>query len=440
VITRLLLPAVWGFVWIFVCALAEIAHAQTPAATAAATSATATTEVPPFDDWLEMVRADAVRQGISQATVDQALRDVELVPQIVERDRAQAEFTLSTDQYLRRRLTRDLVQSARQASKRHDPLLDRVQQAYDVQPRFVLAVWGLESNFGRFSGVRPMIPTLVTLAYEPRRATFFRQQLFDALRVVDRGYIDLDRLKGSWAGAMGQPQFMPSTYLSDAQDFDGDGRRDIWTSQPDVFASIAHYLKSRGWVPGETWGREVKVPARARTAIESKAPIRTAGCRAERQLTQPLPLSSWKALGVTRADGKPLPVAPLDASLLTTDSGTSYLVYRNFEVVLAYNCASTYALSVGLLADAIDGATLFPNDKPSKRKAAKRPTLKRPAKRAAPSRARTSASGTTSAPARSRPRPTRRGRPSRTRSRRGSCLPASRRAARRPAPSTAAPG
>ena len=320
----------------------------------------ATPVLPPFDEWLDGVRIEAIKRGISAETVSRALTGVEPVPQILERDRTQAEFALTITQYFERRLTYDILQIAKQSAERHRTLLAEVEKKYGVQSRFLVAVWGLESNFGRFAGVRPMIPTLATLAYEPRRATFFRQQLFDALVVVDKGYIELANLKGSWAGAMGQPQFMPSSYLAYAQDFDGDGRRDIWTSQADVFASIAFYLKSRSWNEGHTWGRRVIVPDKSRDVLKDLAPLRTTGCRAERQLTTPMTMTAWKQHGLTRADRSPLPAGDVNASLLETDDGKAYLVYDNYEALLAYNCAHTYALSVSLLSDAIDGIAPLP--------------------------------------------------------------------------------
>jgi membrane-bound lytic murein transglycosylase B len=333
----------------------------------------ATPELPPFDEWLDGVRIEAIKRGISAETVSRALTGVEPVPQILERDRAQAEFTLTISQYFERRLTYDILKIAKQSAERHRALLNDIEKKYGVPSRFLVAVWGLESNFGRFAGVRPMIPTLATLAYEPRRATFFRQQLFDALVVVDKGFIELSNLKGSWAGAMGQPQFMPSSYLAYAQDFDGDGRRDIWTSQPDVFASIAFYLKSRSWNEGHTWGRRVIVPEKSRDVLKELAPLRTTGCRAERQMTTPMTLTAWKQHGVTRADKSPLPAGDVNASLLETDDGKAYLVYDNYEALLAYNCAHTYALSVSLLSDAIDGIEPLPtmSSKPPKKSAGK---------------------------------------------------------------------
>jgi membrane-bound lytic murein transglycosylase B len=304
---------------------------------------------PPFAEWLEGVRAEAATRGIRTEILDEALAGIEPVAQILDRDHSQAEFTLDLADYLKRRLTVATVRTAQQMYSRHRDLLGRVGDKYGVNPRIVVAVWGLESNFGRFAGVRPTIPTLVTLAYDTRRGEMFRSELFSALEILNRGDVTLGGLKGSWAGALGQPQFMPSSYLEYAQDFDGDGRRDIWSSQPDVFASIAYYLQRHGWTRGEAWGREIKVPA----AVRDRAlaiPRREAGCRAERLMTAPQPLDAWKRLGLRSATGGLLPAGSTTASLV--QAGTrNFLVYRNYDSLLAYNCAHTYALSVALLAD-----------------------------------------------------------------------------------------
>jgi membrane-bound lytic murein transglycosylase B len=342
-----------------------------------------------FAQWLDGVREEALKRGIKPDVVKLAFDGIEPVTQILERDRAQAEFTLTTQQYFDRRLTRDTLATAKQFARQHRELLLRVQKAFGVPPRYLIAVWGLESNFGRFAGLRPMIPTLATLAFDQRRGAYFRQELFNALTVLDRGEIDLPALRGSWAGAMGQPQFMPSSYLAYAQDFDGDGKKDIWTSQPDVFASIAFYLKERGWDADQNWGRQVTVTDRMRERMTEAAPQRTTGCRAERQLSVPLALREWRKLGVRRKDGGLLPTSDATASFLETDDGRRYLLSRNYEAVLAYNCAHTYALSVSMLGDAIEGIGALPVSKvkltrhATKGKGHAKPTRHRaPAKRA----------------------------------------------------------
>lgn len=327
-----------GVLWI----LGSVLSAQAPIGPAAP---------PPFEEWLAAVREEALARGIRAEVVDQAFKGVAPIPQILDRDRAQAEFTLDLDAYLKRRLTRPTVQMAQQMYSRHRSLLSRVSDRYGVDPRILVSVWGLESNFGRFAGVRPTIPTLATLAYDPRRSAMFRNELFSALEIVNNGDIELERLRGSWAGALGQPQFMPSSYLKYAQDFDGDGRRDIWGSLPDIFASVAYYLQSHGWTAGYTWGREVRVPPALSKALPD-IPRREEGCRAVRQLTPPRPLAEWRRMGLQTVTGGPMPTVEIDASLLQAGSRT-YLVYRNYESLLGYNCAHTYALSVAQLAGQI---------------------------------------------------------------------------------------
>jgi membrane-bound lytic murein transglycosylase B len=311
----------------------------------------------PFEEWLEGVRAEALARGIRADTVQQAFDGLEPLLIVVERDRTQAEFALTLEAYLARRLSKTLVRDTRRALERHDALFRKVAAKYGVPADVLAAVWSIESNLGRFSGVRPTIQALATLAWDGRRAAFFRRELLDALTILDRGDIEPGRLKGSWAGALGQPQFMPSTYLRYAQDFDGDGRRDIWRSLPDVLASIANFLKENGWTAGETWGREVRVPAPAAPAIAYAAPLRIEGCRAKREMSEPLPLARWSELGIRSATGTRLPAVDRIASLVTAGS-RSFLVYDNYEALLAYNCAHAYALSVGLLSESLGGQTV----------------------------------------------------------------------------------
>ena len=300
---------------------------------------------------LSGVRAEAIARGIKREIVHEALGHLKPVEQILERDRTQAEFALDLDSYLERRLTRQTVRTAQRMLDRHRALLKRVTAKYDVPGDVVIAVWGLESNFGRFAGVRPTITALVTLAYDPRRASLFRQELFNALEIVNRGDIELARLKGSWAGALGQPQFMPSSYLKYAQDFDGDGRRDIWSSLPDVFASIAYFLQQHGWKSGQIWGREVRVPEGVREKLDDLE-RRNTGCRAERLMMAAAPLEQWRKLGLKTAAGQDLPKARIEASLVAAGS-RFYLTYANYDALLGYNCAHSYALSIALLADRI---------------------------------------------------------------------------------------
>ena len=311
---------------------------------------------PSFAEWLDGVRAEAVQRGIRQEVIDAAFADAsEPLQVVIERDRAQAEKVLSLEDYVRRRLTATLVKRGRDAYGRYRPLLQQVSDKYGVPARIIAGIWGVESNFGGFSGVRPTIRALTTLAWDPRRADFFRAELFDALEILNRGDIDLSRLKGSWAGAMGQPQFMPSSYLEYAEDFDGDGRRDIWTSPADIFASIANYLHGHGWVAGSNWGREVKIPKEVADHLEATLDKRTGGCSATRNMSVALPLSEWRKLGVRSLDGTPLPASDQKASLF---SGTTrhFLAYSNYDALLEYNCSNSYALSVITLGERISRA------------------------------------------------------------------------------------
>ncbi len=238
-------------------------------------------------------------------------------------------------------------------ASKHRAELQRASSAYGVPRSIITAIWGLESNFGRFQGVRPTVATLATLAYDGRRAALFRDELFAALRIIDSGDVAPEAMKGSWAGAMGQAQFMPSSYLKWAADGDGDGRRDIWTSLPDVFASVARYLQEHGWTSGQRWGREVRMSDNAAARIAAAVPMRLSGpCQAVRDMTEPRPLAEWRALGVTQRSGALLPAADIPASLVRIDTHR-FLVYANYEALLAYNCAHTYALSIGILADRI---------------------------------------------------------------------------------------
>jgi membrane-bound lytic murein transglycosylase B len=309
----------------------------------------------PFDEWLAALRVEALSRGISQRTVDAALGSLERLPVVVERDRTQAELTLSLDQYLKRRVPPSVVRSAREAAKRHRALLQRIATRYGVPGSVVVAIWGLESNFGRFTGVRPTVASLATLAYDGRRPTLFRDELLAALRILDSGEVEPAALKGSWAGAMGQTQFLPSSYLAFAVDEDANGRRDIWTSIPDIFGSIANYLKEHGWVRDQRWGREVRMDDRTAARVAAAIPLRLIGsCQATRDMSEARPLSDWRSLGVTLKGGTPLPKSDMRASLVRADTHR-FLVYANYESLLSYNCAHTYALSVAALSDRLGG-------------------------------------------------------------------------------------
>src|SRR5436309_3366362 len=221
-------------------------------------------ETRPFDDWLKDLIADAHAQGFSDTVIDETLTGLQPIPRVVERDNNQAEFTISLDRYFRTRVTPRIIREGRQHAIKQRTLLRRVQAAYGVPPGIILAIWGLESHYGGFTGAYPVFQALATLAWEPRRSDFFRGELFKALAIVSGGSIDAKRMTGSWAGAMGQPQFMPSSYLDHPVDFDNDGLKDIWKSTPDTLPSVANYLKDYGWTAAQKWGRQATRTAAAR--------------------------------------------------------------------------------------------------------------------------------------------------------------------------------
>jgi membrane-bound lytic murein transglycosylase B len=308
---------------------------------------------PEFSAFVAQLKEQALAAGVSAATVEAALANLEPLEVVVERDRSQAEVVLTIDQYVSRRLTRSFVRTAVERKRQHRAQLAAIAKKYGVSSSILVAIWGMESNFGRFTGTRPTVQALATLAWEGRRRAFFTTELVSALHILDKGYIELDQMKGSWAGAMGQTQFMPSSYLAHAQDHDGDGRRDIWNTLPDVFASIANYMLAYGWKDDQLWGREVKVPPGGATKLAASVGFRQTGCRAERELTVRIPLAKWQSLGVRTAAGGALPKVDRSASLLRAGA-KSYLVYANYDSLLGYNCAHAYALAVGLLSDRLD--------------------------------------------------------------------------------------
>jgi len=329
---------------------------------------------PPFDEWLSGVKREALSRGIGEATIDRAFAGLEPLPIVIERDRTQAELVLTLDRYLQQHLTKKVIDTAAAMLREHAAVLQRVKEKYGVPPDIVVAIWGLESNFGRFSGVRPTIQTLATLAYDPRRSTMFREELFDALKILDSGDVEPSAMRGSWAGALGQPQFMPSSFLLYAQDFDGDGRRDIWRSAPDVFASIANFLAAKGWTASQPWGREVSVPEPLLARLPEVAPLQTEGCLARRQMSVPLPVATWKKLGVRSVGGSPLRDSDLDIPSASLVLGVKrhFLVYPNYQAILEYNCVNAYGLSVGVLADRSTKGPTPASAHPAKKPAKKR--------------------------------------------------------------------
>ncbi len=313
-----------------------------------------------FDIWLDGLRREALAAGISPQTLDAALTGLEPVERVIELDRRQPEFTQTFWTYLANVVTEERVEQGRAQLARHGKLLRRVYAQYGVPPRYLIAFWGLESAFGRYTGKLPVVASLATLAHDRRRSAFFRAQLLDTLRIIDAGYIPLEKMKGSWAGAMGQLQFMPTTFLTYAVDADGDGRRDIWASYPDIFASAANYLSQIGWRSRETWGREVRLPENFDFDLAHMDVRKT--------------VSDWRALGVRRADGSRLPRSKIEGSIILPAGhrGPAFLVYENYRKILIWNRSTLYALAVGYLADRLEGrgelvAQPPPGERPLKR-------------------------------------------------------------------------
>ncbi|MFR9704329.1 lytic transglycosylase domain-containing protein [Aeromonas sanarellii] len=296
---------------------------------------------PDFARYVEGLKQEAVAVGIPAATVQAAFADVRLIEAAIRHDKNQPEFKLTLDTYIPRAVPEWKVKQANALYRQHLPLLTKIGREYGVQPRFIVALWGIETNFGKLTGNFPLISSLATLAWDGRREAFFKDQLFDALRILEQGHVSPAAFQGSWAGAMGQVQFMPSSFLAYAVDQDGDGRKDLWGNLADVFGSAANYLHRNGWREDETWGRRVRVPGDLDPALLG--------------LETRKPLSAWQALGVRRLDGSPLPKADMQASLIRPDDihGRSYLAYDNYRVLRHWNRSPYFVVAVGTLADRI---------------------------------------------------------------------------------------
>lgn len=290
-----------------------------------------------FASFLDAMRREAISQGIRAAAVDYALRGAQYLPRVIELDRQQLEHTTTLNAFLQKVVTPQKTADGRAALSENWPLLMRVYQRFRVQPRFVVALWAVESNFGRVMGNYSVISSLATLAFDGRRSSFFRPELIAALRIIDEGDIRPDVMLGSWAGAMGQCQFMPTTFLNFAVDFDGDGRRDIWSDRADVLGSIANYIAQLGWRGDEGWGRPVVVPA--------NFDARFTGLDVRR------PVMDWSRMGVRPVDASPLPSG--EASLVMPDGngGPALLVNDNFRTIMKWNKSTYFAAAVGMLAD-----------------------------------------------------------------------------------------
>jgi membrane-bound lytic murein transglycosylase B len=293
-----------------------------------------------FNSWLTQLRHDARDQGISQKTIDDALTDIAPIPDVIELDQKQPETTITLPEYLARIVSDKRVEQGRQLLQDNRELLDRVSKQYGVQPQYIVALWGIESNFGAHQGDYGIVESLATLAYDGRRADFFRGELLKALKILDEGDISLADMKGSWAGAMGQCQFMPSSFLNFAVDFDNDGKRDIWNDQADVFASIANYLHSSGWSNSVGWGSSADLPD---NFDQSLADIKNSKS-----------YSKWKRMGVNAS----VEGADDDTDtyvIMVGDGGDAmpFMITENYKVLLKWNRSRYFATAVGMLADQI---------------------------------------------------------------------------------------
>lgn len=294
---------------------------------------------PDFYAYVAGLKQQALAAGIKPETVAAAFANIRVIEPAIKHDKNQPEFKLTLESYIPRAVPQWKVNQAKALYRQHLPLLTKIGAEYDVQSRFIVALWGIETNFGKLTGTYPLISSLATLAWDGRREDFFKGQLLDALRIIEQGHVTPSAFKGSWAGAMGQVQFMPSSFLKYAVDQDGDGKKDLWGNLADVFGSAANYLQQNGWHGDETWGRQVKLPEGLDPALLG--------------LEQTRQLSAWQALGVRQLDGSPLPGVEMQASLVRPDDakGRAYLAYPNYLVLRHWNRSHYFVVAVGTLAD-----------------------------------------------------------------------------------------
>ncbi len=294
-----------------------------------------------FLEWLDGVRTEARANGISDPILERSLAGVEPIPRIIELDRNQPESTITFTQYISRIVNSTRVKIGRAKLDEHRDILEQVGQKFGVQPRFIVALWGIETNFGQFTGGFPVVNALATLAYDGRRSAYFRAELMKAFQILEEGHISPEDMKGSWAGAMGQSQFMPSSFLAYAHDHNGDGAKDIWNTQADVFASAANYLKGVGWDNNLTWGREIKLPAGFDVSQASLDVVKS--------------IADWQQLGIRRTDGADLPTRDIQASIILPGGAgqPAFMIYGNYRATLRWNRSHYFATAVGLLSDRI---------------------------------------------------------------------------------------
>ncbi len=295
-----------------------------------------------FGHFVQSLWPQAHARGVSRATFEAAFHGVAPDPDVIARTKRQAEFVKPIGDYLSTAVSAKRIETGRTKAREWKDILEKVDRTYGVDPYVVLGVWGLESNFGGYLGDKYVIRALATLAYARYRGDYFKKELLSALQILEAGHVQAKDMQGSWAGAMGQTQFMPSSFNHYAVDFDRDGHKDIWTNVPDALASTANYLRKHGWIAGETWGYEVILPAGFEGAGSAAGGYRG--------------FAHWASLGLTRADGEAMPREGSAALLRPAGAGgPAFLVTRNFKVIKSYNNSTSYALGVALLGDRIAG-------------------------------------------------------------------------------------
>ena len=311
-----------------------------------------------WNTWLEDVRKEAKEKNISDKTINLHLSNVKPQKKIILRDRCQPESTITLNEYLFYRVDKSRIIAGKNVLEEHATLLNKISQHFGIQPRFIVAVLGMESFYGRNQGKVDTITAVTTLAYDRRRSDFYRKQLFAALKILDDGLVPSGQLIGSWGGAVGMTQMIPTTFLESAYDWDGNGI-DIWNSYPDAFASIANYLTKldkNPWDVNSTWGRQVLPPSNLFSIQESLKQKNPKGCGAVKSRSISKTLNEWSKLGFTDIDGHQLPNRnDLESRLVMPDGidGDIFIVYPNYKNILYYNCSSYYAISIGLLSDKI---------------------------------------------------------------------------------------
>jgi len=289
--------------------------------------------------WLKDFHKEAIAAGISRQTLDEAFSGLTPIAKVISLDRNQPEFKLTLDDYLDRVVSATRIEKGRKLLRENRVLLEEIHRQYGVQPRFLVALWGIETDFGRITGDFPVISALATLVYDGRRRDFFKHECLAALRLADDGVLQLAQMKGSWAGAMGELQFLPSVFARYAVDYNDNGSIDVWQERGDIFASGANYLRASGWRQDQGWGMEVALPSDMDQEMLGLAKIKD--------------INDWQDLGVRRVDGRPLPPNTAPASIILPDgtTGRSFLAFPNYQVLLIWNRSHYYAIGVGLLAD-----------------------------------------------------------------------------------------